>query len=40
MLKRGPEDSLFHIVSLKSIQLPNLNLEEIIAQRRSFTTQE
>lgn len=38
--KRGPEDSPFHIVSLKPIQLPNLNLEEIIEQRQSFTTQE
>lgn len=38
--KRGPEDSPFHIVSLKPIQLPNLNLEEIIAQRENFTTEE
>lgn len=38
--KRGPEDSPFHIVSLKPIQLPNLNVEEMIAQRENFTTEE
>lgn len=38
--KRGPEDSPFRITSLKPIQLPNLDLEEIIAQRANFTTQE
>lgn len=38
--KRGPEDSPFHIVSLKPIQLPNLNLEDIISQRANFTTEE
>ena len=38
--KRGPEDSPFRINSLKPIQLPNLDLEEIIAQRKKFTTQE
>ena len=38
--KRGPEDSPFRITSLKPIQLPNLNLDEIIAQRENFTTEE
>lgn len=38
--KRGPEDSPFRITSLKPIQLPNLNLDEIIAQRANFSTQE
>ena len=38
--KRGPEDSPFHITSLKPIQLPNLDLEEIIAKRADFSTQE
>lgn len=38
--KRGPEDSPFRIISLKPIQLPNLNLDEIIEQRQHFTTQE
>lgn len=38
--KRGPEDSPFRITSLKPIQLPNLDLDEIIAQRANFTTQE
>ena len=38
--KRGPQDSPFRIKSLKPIQLPNLDLEEIIAQRPYFTLQE
>ena len=38
--KRGPEDSPFRIVSLKPIQLPNLDLGDIILQRQHFTTQE
>lgn len=38
--KRGPEDSPFKIVSLKPIQMPNLNLEEIIDKRKEFTYQE
>ena len=38
--KRGPEDSPFHIANLRPIQLPNLDLDEIIAQRKHFTTQE
>jgi len=38
--KRGPEDSPFRIISLKPIQLPNLNLDEIIEQRQHFSTDE
>lgn len=38
--KRGPEDSPFRIISLKPIQLPNLEIEDIIAQRANFTTEE
>lgn len=38
--KRGPEDSPFRIVSLKPIQLPNLDLNDIIGQRSKFTTGE
>ena len=38
--KRGPEDSPFRIAGLKPIQLPNLDLEEIVSQRRNFTTGE
>ena len=38
--KRGPEDSPFRIDSLKPIQLPNLDLDEIISKRAEFTTQE
>lgn len=37
---RGPEDSRFNVVSLKPIQMPNLNLEEFVAQREHFTTDE
>ena len=38
--KRGPEDSPFRIVSLKPIQLPNLELKDIIGQRENFSTAE
>lgn len=38
--KRGPEDSPFRIKSLKPIQLPNLDLKDMIAQRQYFSTQE
>lgn len=38
--KRGPEDSPFRIVSLKPIQLPNLELNDIIGQRSQFSTPE
>jgi ATP-dependent Lon protease len=37
---RGPEDSPFHVVSLKPIQMPNLDLDAMIDIRREFTTQE
>ena len=38
--KFAPADSPFHIVSLKPIQLPNLNLEDIVSQRENFSTEE
>lgn len=38
--KRGPEDSPFHVVSLKPIQMPNLDLEAMIELRKDFTTEE
>lgn len=38
--KRGPEDSPFNIVSLKPIQMPNLDLDGMIALRSEFTTDE
>lgn len=38
--KRGPEDSPFKIVSLTPIQMPNLDLEELISHRQAFTTDE
>lgn len=38
--KRGPEDSPFRISSLKPIQMPNLDLDAMIALRKEFTTQE
>ena len=38
--KRGPEDSPFHVVSLKPIQMPNLDLDAMIELRQEFTTQE
>ena len=38
--KRGPEDSPFHVVSLKPIQMPNLNIEDFISKRQDFTTRE
>ena len=38
--KRGPEDSPFHVVSLKPIQMPNLDLDDLISHRKQFTTQE
>lgn len=37
---RGPEDSPFHVVSLKPIQMPNLDLDSMIAMREHFTTEE
>ena len=38
--KRGPEDSPFRIESLRPIQLPNLDVQEIIDRRADFTSQE
>ena len=38
--KRGPEDSPFHVVSLKPIQMPNLDLDDLVSYREQFTTQE
>ena len=38
--RRGPEESPFRITSLKPIQLPNLELSEIIDQREHFSTAE
>lgn len=38
--KRGPQESPFRVVSLKPIQMPNLDLESMIAQRCKFTTEE
>lgn len=38
--KRGPKDSPFRIVSLKPIQMPNLDLDEMIARRKEFSYEE
>ena len=38
--KRGPEDSPFKIISLKPIQMPNLDLEEMVSLRRHFSYEE
>lgn len=38
--KRGPEDSPFHVASLKPIQMPNLDLEGLIEERSAFTADE
>ena len=38
--KRNPEDSPFKILSIKPIQMPNLDIEEMIASRKAFTTDE
>ena len=38
--KRGPKDSPFRIVSLKPIQMPNLDLEEMIDRRKDFSYEE
>lgn len=35
--KRGPEDSPFKILSLKPIQMPNLDLDELISKRKEFS---
>ena len=38
--RKNPFDSPFKIVSLKPIQMPNLNVEDIISKRAAFTTEE
>lgn len=38
--KRGPEDSPFFVLSLTPIQMPNLDLDDMVAQREKFTTDE
>lgn len=38
--KRGPEDSPFHVVSLRPIQMPNLDLDSIVSARKEFSTDE
>lgn len=38
--KRGPEDSPFKIVSLTPIQMPNLDLAELVSHRGAFTDDE
>ena len=38
--KRGPEDSPFQIMSLKPIQMPNLDLDELVSHRKDFTYEE
>ena len=38
--KRGPEDSPFSVVSLTPIQMPNLDLDEMIECRQYFTRDE
>lgn len=38
--KRGPEDSPFHVVSLKPIQMPSLDLDSMIGLRKHFSTEE
>lgn len=38
--KRGPEDSPFKIISLRPIQMPNLDLEEMISKRQAFSFEE
>lgn len=38
--KRGPEDSPFKIISLKPIQMPNLDLEDMVSKRQYFSYEE
>ena len=38
--KRGAQDSPFKIVSLAPIQMPNLDLEELVSHRQAFTVDE
>ena len=38
--KSGPEDSPFSVISLTPIQMPNLDLDAMIAERRHFTCEQ
>lgn len=38
--KNGPEDSPFSVISLTPIQMPNLDLDAMIAERRHFTCEQ
>lgn len=38
--KSGPEDSPFNVISLTPIQMPNLDLDAMIAERRHFTCEQ
>lgn len=38
--RRGPEDSPFKIASLTPIQMPSLDLSELVSHREAFTTDE
>ena len=38
--KHDPSDSPFNILSMNPIQMPNLDLDSIIGQRKNFTTEE
>ena len=38
--RRGPEDSPFKIISLKPIQMPNLDLEAMVSTRKEFSYEE
>ena len=38
--RRGPQDSLFHVASLKPIQMPNFNLQRTLEAHGAFTRDE
>lgn len=38
--RKGPEDSPFRILSLKPIQMPNLDLDEMVENRKNFSFEE
>lgn len=38
--KKGPENSPFHILDLTPIQMPNLDVNELVSHRANFTTDE
>lgn len=38
--KKGPENSPFHILDLTPIQMPNLDVDELISHRADFTSDE